>query len=259
VGDPALRTETTVSGLLAGRLVLEQPRTGHRAGTDAVLLAAAAPVSAGCVFADVGSGVGTVGLALALREPGARGSLIELQEPLARLALSNVRRNGLDDRVCVEALNVLDRHACEGFAHRFDLVVTNPPFYDAARTRIPDDPGKAKAYVLDPDATPPNAPHLGDWLRAAMRLLTPRGRLVMIHRPDALPEIFAATTGRLGAIAVRPVYAHLGRPAGRILMSGVAGSRGPTRIVDPLVLHNPDGTFTSDAEALHRGDRLLAW
>ena len=50
--------------LLDGRLRLRQPRKGHRAGSDAVLLAAALPERDGGHLLDIGTGVGTVGTAL---------------------------------------------------------------------------------------------------------------------------------------------------------------------------------------------------
>ena len=54
----------TVDRWLGGRLALVQPQGGHRVGTDAALLAAAAGTPEGRI-ADVGAGVGAVGLALA--------------------------------------------------------------------------------------------------------------------------------------------------------------------------------------------------
>ena len=56
----------TVDRWLGGRLALVQPQGGHRVGTDAALLAAAAGTPEGRI-ADVGAGVGAVGLALAQR------------------------------------------------------------------------------------------------------------------------------------------------------------------------------------------------
>ena len=53
--------------LLGGAVRLLQPARGHRAGTDAVLLAAAAPASAGDVVTGCGAGTGAVGLTIAAR------------------------------------------------------------------------------------------------------------------------------------------------------------------------------------------------
>ena len=79
---------------LGGRLRLLQPKRGHRVGTDAALLVAAAGTPEGRIV-DVGAGVGAVGLALAQRVPLASVDLVELDPELARLAESNAARNGL--------------------------------------------------------------------------------------------------------------------------------------------------------------------
>ncbi len=42
-------------------------------------------------------------------------------------------------------------------------------------------------------------------------------------------------------------------------MRGVKGSRAPFSIMPGLILHEADGRFTEQAEALHRGEGRLAW
>ena len=59
---------------LGGRIVVMQPETGHRAGSDAVWLAAAVPAVAGEHVLDAGAGVGVAGLCLLARVPAARSS-----------------------------------------------------------------------------------------------------------------------------------------------------------------------------------------
>src|SRR2546430_479758 len=62
---------------LGGRLLLRQPAEGHRYGTDAVLLAAAAPSDFSGLAIDAGAGVGAAGLALAIARPGLRIGFLE--------------------------------------------------------------------------------------------------------------------------------------------------------------------------------------
>ncbi len=81
----------------------------------------------------------------------------------------------------------------------------------------------------------------------------------MIHRPDALAAILAAAENRLGALALLPVHPRAGAPAHRLLVSGVKGSKAPLRIAPALVLHEADGRLTAEADAIHRGERLIAW
>src|SRR5208283_4168858 len=92
----------TVDRWLGGRLSLVQPEGGHRVGTDAALLAAAAGTPEGGI-----AGVGAVGLALIARSERAFADLIEIDPDLARLAGINAARNGLQARARVLRLDVL--------------------------------------------------------------------------------------------------------------------------------------------------------
>jgi tRNA1(Val) A37 N6-methylase TrmN6 len=100
---------------------------------------------------------------------------------------------------------------------------------------------------------------LVDWIQASLAILAPGGRFVMIQRPDALAMILAAIGGRLGALALLPVHPTVGASAHRLLISGVKGSKAPLRLAAALVLHGADGRLTPEADALHRGDRLIDW
>ena len=95
------RAGSTDDAFLGGSLRILQPKDGYRAGIDAVLLAAAAPVRVSRkerVLA-VGAGVGVVGLAVARRAPRADMTLVERESLLAHLARCNIERNGLQARV----------------------------------------------------------------------------------------------------------------------------------------------------------------
>jgi tRNA1(Val) A37 N6-methylase TrmN6 len=246
---------TTVDRLLGGRLSLYQGRAGHRAGTDAVLLAAAAAAMTDPgSFVDVGAGVGTAGLALALRWPGARGLLLEADPGAAELGRCNCTLNGVQERVAVVQADLFNHAACQAgglLPERAALVVTNPPFYRADEVRASPDAGRAAAHVLGPQSH-------GDWLRAAVALLAPSGRFLAIHRPAALPALLLAAAGRLGALVVRPVRARPRGDAVRILLGGTKGSRAPLRIAPDVVLHADDGSFTAEAEAIHQGHGTIA-
>src|SRR6476659_4843518 len=91
----------TDDAVLGGRLVLRQPRRGHRVGHDAILLAAATGGSRGGHAIELGAGLGAAGLALAQRVPGLGMTLIELDPALAALAKHNAGHNGFADRVRV--------------------------------------------------------------------------------------------------------------------------------------------------------------
>ena len=74
----SIEPATTVDAFHRGNFWLVQPKgAGHRAGMDAMMLAAAVPSGFAGRLADFGAGAGAAGLAVASRCPGARIVLVE--------------------------------------------------------------------------------------------------------------------------------------------------------------------------------------
>jgi tRNA1(Val) A37 N6-methylase TrmN6 len=168
VVEPA--EQLTDDAALGGRLHLLQPLRGHRFGHDAILLAAATPARSGDRVADLGAGIGAAGIALASRVPGARVTLVEIDQRLAALGQENATRNGFAAFVDAVALDVAasspDFAAAGLAAGSCDIVLMNPPFHDKALPASPD-PRRRGAHSLE-------AADLARWVAAAKRLLRPR-------------------------------------------------------------------------------------
>lgn len=236
--------------LLDGRLILRQPRRGHRAGSDAILLAAAVPDLGEGPLLDIGAGVGTIGLAVALAQPGLRVVLIERDPDLAVLAAGNIALNHLEERVSVIAGDIAGPAAALGLSPAsFACVAMNPPFYPPRETKASPVPNRRAAHVAEGTLEP--------WLKAARRLLRPGGRIALIHRAEAIAEVLDGLATGFGDVAIRPVHALADRPAIRILVTAVLGSRKPAALLPAFVLNTPDGGFTPESEALHRGQERL--
>ena len=176
-------------------MILHQPASGHRIGTDAVLLAAAAPPLAQGLIIDVGAGAGAVGLALAQINPGAKAVLLEKNPRAAAFARQNVAANGLSARTRVVEADLFDvfSRKAQGLVEAADLVVTNPPFLNAGKSRASPDSDRAMAHVLDEGG-------IEKWLRSSLALLRPGGVFALIHRSDALDAVLTALSGRLGGL-----------------------------------------------------------
>jgi tRNA1(Val) A37 N6-methylase TrmN6 len=242
----------TDDSLLGGRIRLLQPAKGHRAGTDAVLLAAAAGAKPGDRVIDVGAATGAVGLMVAAREPLVRIVFVERDPDLAELCRRNCERNDIAGEIApADILDKASRLAARLEPDSADLVLTNPPFLQEDRARISPDQGRAAAHALP-------AGGLEAWLRACIGLVKPRGRLILIHRADRLDECLAALGPRAGGIQLRFVHPMSDQPAIRVLLSAVKGSRAPLQILPPVVLNGEDGRFTALATGLHNGDQGLA-
>ena len=240
--------ETTEDAVLGGRLVLRQPKRGHRFGHDAILLAAAVDAQASEIAVDFGAGVGAAGLALAHRVPRLEVRLIEIDATLAGLARENTARNKLAGRVSVAELDIATATPFDftakamlppGAAHH---VLMNPPFNDPARQNVSPDPGRRLAHA---------GGALGDWVAAAARLLHSAGTLTVIWRADGLADVLAALD-EFGDLTVLPVHGRAGQPAIRVLVAARKGGRAPLRLMAPLMLNDGNGRPTAQAEAVLR-------
>lgn len=247
-------TPTTTSAFLGGRLTLAQPGKGHRAGTDAALLAACPSPAPGEIVYDLGAGVGAAGLGVALRFPQSRIALVEIDREIAELASANIAGNQLGERVNIVQADVTVRLSKDGILRpaSADHVIMNPPFHVAGTVRSSPDAYRSSAHIHGEEADEA-------WILCALGLLRPKGSLAIIHRADALPRLLAGLDRRFGDVRVKPVQPRAGEPAVRILIRAVRDSRAPFVLLPPLVLHGADGSFTAEAEALHRGEASIDW
>jgi tRNA1(Val) A37 N6-methylase TrmN6 len=249
-----LPRDLTDDGVLGGRLRILQPRIGHRAGHDAILLAAASAAHAGERAVDFGSGVGTAGLALAARVAGLSVTLVDADAELIALATENAARNGLADRISAITLDVAApaRAMTEaGLAPAScDHVLMNPPFRDAHRQHISPEARRSRAHVGSPDL-------LNQWTSAARRILRPSGSVTLIFSAQGIAEVLGVLGDGFGAVAIMPIYPKPGAVAIRILARAVKGSRAPHVIRPGLLLNDSDGRSSAEAEAVLRDGAAL--
>jgi tRNA1(Val) A37 N6-methylase TrmN6 len=225
--------EFTEDAFLGGKLRLRQPKSGHRAGHDAMLLAAETPARSGDRVVDFGAGVGAAGLAVAHRVAGIKLVLVEIDSELADLARGNAASNAIAaDVIVLDVTAAAGAFAAAGLSpDSVDVVLMNPPFNDSARHRASPDEARASAHVA-------TAPTLEGWIHAGRRILKSGGVLTMIWRADGIAEVLAALDRGFGSLVILPVHADVTSPAIRVLVRAVKGGRAPTCILPALILND---------------------
>ncbi|MEH2532266.1 tRNA1(Val) A37 N6-methylase TrmN6 [Bradyrhizobium sp. AZCC 1588] len=228
--------ELTEDAFLGGQLRLKQLKSGHRAGHDAVLLAAATAARPGDRVVDLGAGVGVAGLSVARRVAGVDLVLVEIDAVLAGLARANAEANAIQASVIVLDVEAdATAFAAAGLLpDSVDAVLMNPPFNDPARHRVSPDTARGTAHMA-------TATTLSKWIHAARRILKSKGALTLIWRADGIAEVFSALDHGFGSLQVLPVHGDARGPANRIMVRATKGGRAPTQIHPALMLNDEQG------------------
>jgi tRNA1(Val) A37 N6-methylase TrmN6 len=244
--------DVTEDAFLGGKLRLRQPKSGHRAGHDAMLLAAATPACAGDRVVDFGAGVGAAGLAVARRVAGIELVLVEIDKRLAELARANAIVNAITTETLVlDVTSSAENFAAAGLApESVDVVLMNPPFNDAARHRASPDKSRAIAHVAAAET-------LEEWIHASRRILKSGGNLAMIWRADGIAEVLAALGRGFGSLVILPVHGDVESTAIRVLVRATKGGRAPTRLLPALILHDKAGGPSLEVQPILAGNAML--
>jgi tRNA1(Val) A37 N6-methylase TrmN6 len=249
--------ESSTDAFHRGAFHAVQPlKTGHRAGSDALLLAAALPEGASGRLADLGAGAGVAALAALAMNPALEADLVELDPLMAdfarrTLALPENVRFASRARVIEADIRLTGtRRKAAGLAdNSCDFVIANPP-YHAPEERPSPDGRRALAHRMENGG-------IEAWLRTAAAILKPGGLAVIVWRPRQLPQLLAAAAGRFGDLRILPLFPREDAPAGRVIVRLQRGSRAPLSLLPGVVLHRPDNSATAEAKALLNGSARL--
>jgi tRNA1Val (adenine37-N6)-methyltransferase len=234
----------TNDSFLDGRVQVRQLVRGFRSGLDAVMLAAAVPAKRGDRILELGAGAGVASLCLAARMQDCDVIGVELSAELTALANENAAINAMAARVRFVAADALSLPRPLRIA--FDRVICNPPFHDRDGHGSPDG---LRAKALQDTGS------LSRWIATGVKRTAPGGTFTMILRADRLREALDHLPAM--GIAVFPLWPKAGEPAKRVLIQFSPGRRTPFTLLAGLVLHQDDGRYTPQAEAILRGRAAL--
>ena len=245
--------ESKADAFLGGKLSITQPEKGFRAGLDSVLLGASVSPRAGQLL-DLGAGAGVAALCAMAHNDALSATLVENNAEMAGLARDNIAANGLSGRAHILEVSATasgaERKALGLGSDRFDVVIANPPFFEAG-TKAPD---MARAAARHTDG------EVSAWVRTAVSCAHAKGEVIFIHVASTLPQLLAAFNARMGAIVVLPIVPRPGKPASRVLVRGKKGSKAAMELLGPIVLHGESGNgFSPQVDAILRGKSVLDW
>lgn len=219
-------TGLTTDAFLGGKVQLQQPRDGYRAGVDPVLLAASIEAIPGQSVLELGCGAAPALCCLGKRVPGLQLYGLEIQPAYARLGQINIESNALTGTVWHG--DVSDPPT-ETKAMSFHHVIANPPYFEAEHRIKATDGGREIALAGETA--------LEKWVETATKRLRPKGYATFIQRSERLPELIDAMRRHLGALELLPLLPRAGRPPRLILLRGRKDGRSAFQFHPPQVMH----------------------
>lgn len=216
-------------------------------GMDAVLLSGFAKVKKGDQVLDLGTGTGILPILLEAKTQGEHFTGLEIQEESADMARRSVVHNGLEKRVSIVTGDIKKASSIFGAAS-VDVITTNPPYMIGAHG------------LQNPESSKAIARHevlctLDDILRESARMLKPKGRFYMIHRPFRLAEILVKMVEhRMEPKRMRLVYPYVDKEPNMVLIEGLRGGNARMTVEPPLIVYEKCGEYTKELlELYHLG------
>lgn len=186
---------------------IHQDKTAMKVGTDGVLIGAWTDLPSAGKVLDIGTGTGLLALMVAQRNPELLIHAIEIDESASIQALQNVKESKWTDRISVEHISFQEYVSSTN--KRFDLIITNPPFFNSGVKAIETE----RSIARHADALPPEI-----LLEGVKKLLKPEGTVALILPTDAYEKLSLAAF-HAGFFECRKllVYPTLKKPVVRIL------------------------------------------
>lgn len=218
------------------QFTIQHQRSSMKVGTDAVLLGAWCELDGARRVLDVGTGCGVIALMVAQRTTEADIWAIDIDSASVDEARENFLHSPWSDRLQARQEDFNNLADADGF----DLIVTNPPYYNE--------------NVLPPDAVRSAARHthalsFDQLMRGAARLLKSDGSIALITPVEARDAVTsAATFAGLNLSRLTVVHSGEGKPPKRLLWQWCKQRCVIQR--DTLTLHQKGGIPTSQYREL---------
>lgn len=206
-----------------------------KVGTDGVLLGAWTfiPETSRRIL-DIGTGTGLIALMAAQRHPTAAIVGVEIDASSARQACENVASSQWGDRIEIVHGDIQSYNPAE----RFDLIVSNPPFYNGT--------------LISPDNERTLARHtvslsFKELMSAAERLTAPDGRFSVIVPSEASGTLVAA--GNMHLVRRCDVRTKPSKPPKRTMLEFSPAFCGAP-VFEELSIYDDCGNYTAQYRTL---------
>lgn len=208
-------------------------------GMDAVLLANFVRVKKHERALDLGTGTGIIPILLTAKTEGESFVGLEIQKESADMARRSVAHNHLEEKVEIVTGDM--KEAAEIFGPvSFDVITVNPPYMigNHGIANSSDAKAIARHEVLCT---------LDDVLRESAKVLKPKGRFYMVHRPFRLAEILSKMVAAgIEPKRMRMVHPFIDKEPNMVLIEGLREGNSRMTVEPPLIVYKEVGVYNDE-------------
>ena len=231
----------TIDKILRGKISIIQLKKGFRYGFDAVFLAAFVNGYLKKIkkkkisLVDVGSGVGTISLIIAYQNDEINITAIENNDTYLAVANENILRNNFQNKINLMQGDIFNID--NDLINRFDIVVTNPPFYDQQQKKSENELDNYAKRIINYES----------WIENSVKLLKDKG-IIFLIKPTQLQEKSLKFLGtKTGSFKIFPIWPNHKKSSKRLILFAKKGGVSPTELMSGMRLFNNQGKVTKKA------------
>lgn len=217
-------------------------------GMDAVLLSAFASVKDDEKVLDLGTGTGIIPILMHARYHKGEYKALEIQPESADMARRSVEYNELNSVIEVVTGDIKEASQIFG-ADSMQVITTNPPYMIGQHgLQNPEDAKAIARHEILCD--------LEDIIRESAKLLKPKGRFYMVHRPFRLAEIFELMVRyHIEPKRMQLVYPYIDKEPNMVLIEGSRGGRSRLTVEKPLIVYKEPNVYTEEIQKIYYGEQ----
>lgn len=213
-------------------------------GMDAVLLSGFVKAFSGERSLDLGTGTGIIPILMEAKTAGSHFTGLEIQSESVDMARRSVLLNKLEDKIDIVDGDIKEASKIFGLAS-FDVVTSNPPYMNSGH-------GLVNPYSNKAIARHEILCTLEDVVCEAAKVLKPKGRFYMVHRPFRLVEIIGLLSQhKLETKRMRLVHPYLDKEPNMVLIECVKGGGSNLKIEAPLIVYKESGSYTNEIHEVY--------
>lgn len=184
---------------------------------------------------DLGCATGILEFVLASREQSLYIKGIELQDNLFNKAVSNIKRNNLENIDIVQG-DYLDKDIYKE-NESYDLIISNPPYVKLGSGKLPENKGELIAkfeYKMN----------FENMVKMVNRLIKDNGSFSFIHKSTRLYEIINILNKyKFGVRRLQTVHSNINSPAHLVLVDACKKINIETKVMKPNIIYDESGNY----------------